>query len=166
MIANCRWNNNRRSPRVLDHWRKLFPTLVFMVQSLFLMVHYFRGDRQLLFQQGSVIAVLTVIGDCYFGGDRQFLAKSFTSPHWQSVKTVVQTSLWIPFVFGTKPTRFGSQWMVDQTLHIILLGLLLLVQTECLCFVTCLFTHSIRLCGQGLTSKVSYYSLFIWVNVL
>ncbi len=114
-----------------DHWRKLFSSSPsFYGPIIISYICYFGGDWWLLFQPQSVIVILMVIGNHYFGGNRRSLAKSFAYLHWWTDKTAVQTSSQVCAVFGWKPTRFGSWRMVDQTLRIMLIGLLLQVQTK------------------------------------
>ncbi len=131
-----------------------------------LMVHMGDDPRSLLLQR------------CCFGGNRELLfrqqlviiGQKLHLPHWRTVKTVVQTLLQIPCVFVKKLTRFGLRQMVDQTLHVMLVGWSAFAgPNETFAsfshYVTCLLTRSICSCGQGLKSNKDFVFRTILENL-
>ncbi len=153
------------------------------------------GDRQSLSQWQVAIVISAVIGnhcfgshrgivisvatsDCYFGGNWRSLFRRRLAIVGRKLRrsTLANSKNCSPEVVTNtlcvrkKPTKSGSGRMVDQTLHVMLVGLLSLVQTKQAfgshhvrnTLRICLYLHSIRSWTRLKTKiYVNFSSVFV-----
>ncbi len=94
-------------------WQSLLQQQLAIVISAVIGDCCFGSHRGKLFQPLPAIVILAAISNRYFGGNRQSLfrqrwaiiSQKLHSSHWRTVKTVVQMSSQIPFVFAKKTDK-------------------------------------------------------------